>query len=317
MIISKISMGLGNQMFQYAAGRALSLHKNVPLALDLSSYEGYHLRRFELESIFTVQVAKATNEELKSYQLKQPLKSIWNKLLPFNRMFYYHLPYEMTFEKRTILQLSELVSPSYRKRTFIEPHYHYEPNFNKAPYDVHLIGYWMSWRYFEKYDNEIRQDFTFRRSLINHLSGVDNEMTNSNSVSIHIRRGDFASEKNKRLHGVIPISFYQKAIELIASEIPSIQLYIFSDDIRWSKENLNTKFPAVFVSGEITKTSYEDFYLMSRCKHNIIANSTFSWWAAYLNNNPHKMVIAPKKWYNKSSYNYKDVYPLSWITLSN
>ncbi len=103
----------------------------------------------------------------------------------------------------------------------------------------------------------------------------------------------------------------------IAGSTPSVHFYVFSDDIKWVKENLQSQFPITFVSNEVTKSAIEDFYLMTVCKHNIIANSTFSWWAAYLNNNPGKVVVAPEKWYNESPYNYKDVYPLTWTILKS
>jgi hypothetical protein len=317
MVISKISMGLGNQMFQYAAGKALSLHKKVPLKLDVSSYEGYPLRKFELDSLFSIRSEKVSKEEAAKYRISQPVKSAWNKFFPNNKIYFYHLPYEMSAVKRRVLQLSELISPAHKKRTFIEPQYHFNPNFFQAPDDVYLIGYWMSWRYFEKFDNQVRQDFTIRPELVVHLKNIEQEIRANNSVSIHIRRSDFTTSKNASLHGVIPISFYHGAIEEIASKNPSSHFYVFSDDIAWVKENLTTKYPITFVSNEVTKTAFEDFYLMTVCKHNIIANSTFSWWAAYLNNNPRKTVIAPEKWYNQAPYNYKDVYPLSWKIVSS
>lgn len=226
------------------------------------------------------------------------------------------MPYEEKTLKRTILNLTNSISPAHKKKTYIEPHYHFDPHFSKAADDVFLIGYWMSWRYFEKFDNQIRQDFTIRKDLVSHLSEIENEIVANNSVSVHIRRGDFTSEKNVSLHGIIPISYYNKAIAEISRKTTSVHLFVFSDDIRWVKENLKIELPITFVSNEVTKAAVEDFYLMTLCKHNIIANSTFSWWAAYLNNNPGKIVIAPKKWYNKTFYNYSDVYPPSWTLLN-
>lgn len=317
MVVSKIFMGLGNQMFQYAAGRSLSLYKRVPHKLDISSYEGYPLRKFELDSFFTINPQKVTKQEITKYQITQPVKSVWNKLFPAHKIRFYGLPYEERGINRTIVQLNERFSPAYKKRTYLEPDYHFSTYFFKTPDDVFLIGYFMSWRYFEKFDKEIREDFTVRRDLVSHLSDIETEIRNNNSVSIHIRRSDFTSEKNALLHGVIPTTFYKKAIQEISSRTPSPHFYVFSDDISWVKENLQTEFPLTFISNEVTKTAIEDFYLMTVCNHNIIANSTFSWWAAYLNSNPGKIVIAPEKWYNVSPYNYKDVYPLSWTVLNS
>ncbi|MDQ6814473.1 MAG: alpha-1,2-fucosyltransferase [Bacteroidota bacterium] len=308
-------MGLGNQMFQYAAGKSLALHKKVPLKLDVSSYEGYGLRKFELDAFFDLETEKATKDEVAQYQIKQPVKSVWNKILPNHRMHFYRMPYEEAAIKRNVLQLTELLAPSHKRRTYIEPNYHYNHHFFKAGNNVLLIGYWMSWRYFQHFENEIRQDFKIKTDLVTHLYDIRNEILKNNSVSIHIRRGDFMLRKNVQLHGIIPIDFYQKAIQEIARATTSVHLYVFSDDIEWARKNFKTTFPVTFVSSEVTQTAVEDFYLMSICKHNIIANSTFSWWAAFLNSNPDKIVVAPKKWYDKTMYDYKDVYPQSWLLL--
>ena len=310
-------MGLGNQMFQYAAGRALSLYKNVPFKIDISSYEGYSLRKFELDTFFAISPCRATKEEVSNYQITQPLKSAWNRLFPSDKMRFYTCPYEETGIKRTILKVNELLSPAHTKKTYLEPDYHFSEDFFRTPDDVFLIGFWMSWRYFKVFDKEIRQDFTIRPELVRHLIDIEKEIIKNNSVSIHIRRTDFTTQKNSSLHGVIPIEFYNKAIDEISNKMPSPHFYVFSDDVTWAKENLHSSFPITFVSGDVTSTAVEDFYLMTVCKHNIIANSTFSWWAAYLNSNSGKMIIAPEKWYNTSPFNYKDVYPLSWLILNS
>jgi len=316
MVVSRIFMGLGNQMFQYAAGRSLSLHKKVPLKLETTSYERYDRRKFELNTFFTIDCEIASAEEVLKYQISQPVKRVWNKFFPKDKIRFLGLPYEETGIKRTLLQVNELLSPSYKKRTYLEAEYHYNPDFFKAPDDVFLIGYWMSWRYFEKFDKEIRKDFTVRPGLVAHLIDIEREIRQKNSVSVHIRRGDFTTPGNLLIHGVIPVEFYQKAIAEVSSKTSAPHLYVFSDDIAWVKENLKTEFPITFVSNEISKSAIEDFYLMTLCKHNIIANSTFAWWAAYLNNNPGKMVFAPEKWLNVAPYNYRDVYPLSWRILN-
>ncbi|MDB5248664.1 MAG: alpha,2-fucosyltransferase [Segetibacter sp.] len=317
MVISKISMGLGNQMFQYAAGKSLALHKNVPFKVEVHSYKRYKERKYELDTFFAIETEKATEEEIRKYQLKQPVKILWNSIFSRNKIPLYSLAYEQDQLKRMVLKLSEVITPSAKKKVYLEPEYHFNDSFFKTPDEVFLIGYFMSWKYFEKFEKEIRRDFTVRPELVSHLHQIESELRQNNSVSIHIRRGDFTSKKNIEIHGIISMEFYRNAIAEISSRSPSPHLYVFSDDIAWVKENLQTQFPITFVSNEVTKTAVEDFYLMSVCKHNIIANSTFSWWAAYLNNNPGKIVVAPKKWYNSSTYNYKDVYPRRWIVLDS
>lgn len=314
MIISRITMGLGNQMFQYAAGKCLSLEKNVPFKVDVASYEGYKLRKYELDVFFAINTAKVSKEELKEFGVRNSVKRVWNKLSR-KKLRMLGLGYEERSIPRHILSIYNLFSPPEKRNVYEEPHFHFHKSFFKASKHTYLNGYWMSWKYFEKYEEEIRNEFKIRQNIVEHLDNVASKIKATNSVSIHIRRGDFTSQKNSKLHGVIGIEFYRKAIQLLCKKIGKIELFIFSDEIGWAKENLKVNVPAIFISDEITKTAIEDFYLMTVCKHNIIANSTFSWWAAWLNKNSNKIVIAPGKWYNKSIFNYNDVYPPSWIIL--
>lgn len=304
-------------MFQYAAGKSLALHKQVPYKVDVSGYAGYDLRKFELENFFDLKVEKATIEEIKSCYSSHPVKSVWNKVFPHKKIRTQGLPYEEPVLQRTLLKMYDAVSPPQTRKTYIEPYYHYNLNFFEAGEDAFIIGYFMSWKYFEKYDAEIRKDFTVRSELTEHIRPFATTILNQNSVSLHIRRSDFASKKNVLLHGIIPIEYYTNAIKEIEKHVSDINLYVFSDDIQWARDNLATRLPITFASGSITHSPVEDFYLMTCCRHNIIANSTFSWWSAYLNKNPGKIVVAPQKWYNQSSFNYKDVYPPSWKILAH
>jgi hypothetical protein len=316
MIIARITMGLGNQMFQYAAALALSLEKNTELKVDVSSYEGYKLRKYELEEYFDIKTPKATAEEIASFRFDNPVKKVWNKLIPSKKIRMLGLPYEEAGLARTALALYDNVSAPHKRQTYQEPHYHFDRNFFNANKDVYLQGYWMSWKYFYKYNAQVREAFTIKKELVRHLDKLVSELQSSNSVSIHIRRTDYRTDPlMKKLKGEIPASYYKKAIEKIQQQSKNVVLYFFSDDIEWVKQNLQfNDLPVHYIDRSITLSAIEDFYLMTQCKYNIIANSTFSWWAAYLNANKNKMVIAPKKWYSDAShYDYKDVYPKDWI----
>ncbi len=306
-------MGLGNQMFQYAAGRSLALQKQVPYKVNVSSYNGYSLRRFELENFFTLQVDKASPQEMQQFTLNNPVKQVWNKIFPGDKMRAFSLPYEERFIKRKALQLGELLQSAHPNKVYIEPAYHFNPGLCKVPANVLLAGYFMSWRYFQQYESVIRQDFTVRPELVAHLHDIAGQMCNHNSISLHIRRGDFADKKNLELHGIIPLSFYEKAVEHIIQKTGEAHVYIFSDDIAWVQNNWQGNNATTYVSDQITHNAAEDFYLLTQCRHNVIANSTFSWWAAYLNNYPDKIVVAPRKWYKVAVYNSKDVYPPAWV----
>ena len=319
MIISRITMGLGNQMFQYAAGLALSLEKNVELKLDVFSYNGYKLRKYELDNFFNINNRKATQEEIAKYDYNHPVKRGWNRIFPGRKMRTIGLPYEEPFLQRTLLSIHDLLLPSHQRKTYLEPHYHYDRNFFQAKDDVYLNGYWMSWKYFKKYDEVIRNAFSIKRELVSHLDDFVQAIRQVNSVSLHIRRTDYTDPEVVQLKGITPVQYYLDAVQYIQQKRDDIVIYAFSDDISWAKENLKPGGLKIhFVDHMVSNSAIEDFYLMTQCGDNIITNSTFSWWAAYLNGNENKIVVCPKKWYSKSShYNYKDVYPTSWVTIDN
>lgn len=181
---------------------------------------------------------------------------------------------------------------------------------NKSFFD----GYWQSYKYFESISNIIRKDFTFR-IIDERCKSLSNVMKSQNSISLHIRRGDYLLSDG--YSGICTDEYYKKAIDYIYQHIDNPFFYVFSDDKEWCSSNLqllNKDYMLVdFNKGAL---SYQDMYLMSKCKHNIIANSSFSWWGAWLNDNPEKIVIAPKKWYNRDSSNYNQLrIPEQWTRL--
>lgn len=173
-----------------------------------------------------------------------------------------------------------------------------------------LIGYWTSYRYFSDVENEIRSAFTFPPLKKRHNIDYLNKIKNTESVSVHVRRGDYVN--NNRYEGVATTEYYRNAINVLQSEMSHLHFFFFSDDLEWCRNEFS-QFNATFVSGNSGSSSFRDLQLMSSCRHNIIANSTFSWWAAWLNCNPDKKVIAPKGWY--STGDYEDLIPTDWIRL--
>jgi hypothetical protein len=310
-------MGLGNQMFQYAAALALSFEKNTQLKVDISSYEGYKLRKYELETCFNIDTAKATAEEIATFRFDNPVKRVWNKLIPSTKLRMLGLPYEEAGLPKAVLTIYDSIGSPHKRKTYQEPHYHFDRNFFNANKDVYLQGYWMSWKYFYKYDKQIREAFTIKKELVRHLDKVVSELQSSNSVSIHIRRTDLTDSFVTKLKGIISVQYYKNAIAQLQQRYNDLELYFFSDDIDWVKQNLQFNNLSVhYIDKTIASSAIEDFYLMMQCKHNIIANSTFSWWAAYLNEHENKIIIAPKKWYSDAAtYNYKDVYPTKWLKI--
>ena len=285
MIISHINGGLGNQMFQYAAGRTLAHLNKTSLKLDASSFEENKLRSFDL-LCFNAQIGFATNREIGTLKPAHNFEKAFQYLSPLKRRSYYREK-GFCFDEK-VLRLGK---------------------------NVYLKGYFQSEKYFLTAKDIIKADFTFQNDIIKNIKEFSTSLINSNSVSVHIRRGDFNKDLSTAdYHGTLNLDYYKSAIEFIRAKISDPSFFVFSDDIDWVKEN----FPmpgATFVSNTITKNHFEDLYLMSQCRHNIIANSSFSWWGAWLNNNPEKIVIAPQKWFNKGPKDTQDLIPEGWLKL--
>ena len=175
-------------------------------------------------------------------------------------------------------------------------------------------GTWQSERFFEHAKETVRTAFVFNTELISsETSNIAREMNTETSVSIHIRRGDYLSPQYKDgFGGICTMDYYEKAIKMICVKNTNSHFYVFTDDKNWVKENFNLE-DATYVDHNTGNNSWQDMYLMSQCKHNIIANSSFSWWGAWLNSNPDKFVIAPSKWWNQ--FEKDDVVPDSWIRM--
>ena len=292
MIITQIIGGLGNQMFQYAMARALSLERQTPLLLDISHFDTYRRHQgFELKRIFNCSSQIATKNDVRTVLG-------WQSTPAFKKIF------------------SRPFMSAFRREEFVlEPHYHFWREVGTTPSVCYLQGYWQSQRYFEKYLTVIRDDFKFKLPLNDKNIQVADRITQVNAVSLHVRRGDYVSNKKTTdFHGLCSIEYYCDAIKNISSKIINPVFFIFSDDIAWAKENVPIEFPRHYVEHNQGIESFNDMHLMSLCCHNIIANSSFSWWGAWLNSNQNKIVIAPKKWF-ANSINTKDLLPDGWISL--
>lgn len=290
MIISQIMGGLGNQMFQYALGRALATKLNLPLRIDISGFERYRLHRYQLSPVFAG-LEVATPEDLQ------------------NLIGWRAWPIAKRFVAKP--QLSWM-----RGRQFVvEPHLPYWSEIERVTGPTYLVGYWQSEKYFHAIDPTIRDSFAFAQPLSLQNQQVVDEIKNNQSVSLHIRRGDYVqNSQTLAIHGICSLDYYLEAIAYIAQRIEKPKFFIFSDDMKWVKSNLKIDFPCVYIDHNTGLESYNDMRLMSQCQHNIVANSSFSWWGAWLNANPHKIVIAPKKWYANQN-DVRDLCPATWVKL--
>lgn len=277
--------GLGNQMFQYTFYKALK--KRFPdVRADLQGYKNYPLHNgFELEKIFGIKLNNASS-------FAASLHDIHNRNWIYRKL-------------RRLLN----VKTKYQEES---TQFSFDPSFLSNPKSGYYWGYWQNQAYFEDILDEIRSDFDFKNPLETKNQIVLDHIKTINSVSIHVRRGDYL--KDEFLGGLCGQEYYQRAIEHIRKQVNSPGFFVFSDDIAWCRDNLGLP-DASFISWNKGASSYIDMQLMSHCKHNIIANSSFSWWAAWLNNNPDKIVIAPKKWINFDGPEINMVLPDKWTAL--
>ena len=289
MIIVEISGGLGNQLFQYAFGRTLALRNKCELKLDISTFENYEWHEYSLNP-FNIKQVIATKKEREN-------------LLGINLPIYERIKRKL-FKRQLIL--------------ITENSLLFDSKYLEVKEPAYLRGYWQSEKYFTDFKNEILNDLIIQVKPTSENQKILDQIISCNSISLHIRRGNFVNDEsvNKR-HGTTSLIYYQEAINVINSKVSNPVYFIFSDDILWVKTNFNITEKVLFVDVNDAKNDFQDLRLISSCKHHILANSTFSWWGAWLNNYQSKIVIAPKQWFAdpvKNSF-HKNIIPKEWIRL--
>jgi hypothetical protein len=288
-VITKLIGGLGNQLFQYACGRRLAHQWNVPLRLDVSGFSEYTLRNYGLNH-FNVHADFAPSNERRSFPPVSPGRAVRQKLL-------------------------SLIRPQATLR-FVEPHFHFTPTVLSARPPVYLQGYWQSDKYFRDISSLIREEFRVVTPPDHANQHMSHAIQGCNAVSVHVRRGDYVSNAvTNSIHGICGINYYRRAVEYIKNSVSTPRFFVFSDDPIWSNANLAFDWDAIFVSHNQADKDYEDLRLMTLCQHHIIANSTFSWWGAWLGSNPQKIVIAPRHWFNTAARDTRDLIPAGWLSL--
>jgi len=300
MVTVKIHGAIGNQMFQYALGRALSLENNVPLRIDPSTL-------FDITPWHRVVVSNYALSTVFRIDPKMNYAAIFEKTIK--------IPYfAKAFNKYYPRMLDALGYWHYfqEKRAYI-----YDPSVFEKRGNIYLDGYWQSEKYFKKHEKIIRDDFSFRAPLTGEKAKLAEEIVNSESVCLNVRRQEIVNIPSFRdLYFVADESFYDNAVSLLKKRVgKNVTFYVVSDDIEWCRKNLRVDGKHVFVGNEYYGTEFRDaLHLMSLCKHFIIPNSTFAWWAAWLSLNPEKVVITPKVWMTNRS-DTDDLLPESWIKI--
>lgn len=287
MIIVKITGGLGNQLFQYALGRALSLKLGCELVLDISFYPQQILRKYELNK-FNIKARLATTTEI-------------TKAGGGNHFVF-----------RLIRKLG-LVSLFYSKYIKeLEP-VTYLRDIDTCQAGCYLDGCWQNQDYFKGYKSLLCDDLSSRLPISLPAEKWLDEIKITDSIGLHVRRGDYVTNlEANSVHGICGLDYYKKSVQYITEKVKKPVFYIFSDDINWCKENFDFIENKVFVSD--TESAIDDLMLMCSCKHNVIANSSFSWWGAWLNQNKTKIVVSPVNWIKNNPNNLKWV-PDTWAQL--
>ena len=280
--------GLGNQMFQYSFYKSL-LEKGIEAKLDISQYKYYRQHNgYELEKVFGVKPVYASINECRN--LGAPSGDVFSKI------------------KRKL-------GIAKRSNNLIEENIEQSIKFNNNYYDIcndtYIIGYYSSYKYFDSIKDLIKKDFIFKNIKKVNIN-ISKEIEKANSVSVHVRLGDY--KKYAIYQDVCTSDYYTNAMNYICERYENIKFYIFSNDIAYCKNIFDKVHNIEYIDWNYGDCSYEDMRLMSLCKYNIIANSTFSFWGAYLNNNKQKVVICPKKFLNLDIYQ-EDIFPKDWIRI--
>ncbi|MEK7546581.1 MAG: alpha-1,2-fucosyltransferase [Patescibacteria group bacterium] len=292
MVIAKIIGGLGNQLFQYAAGRRLANVCGAEFKLDLTGFDDYALHAYGLNR-FLITAPAALPVEIEAVKGKiHP--GILGKVV--RRLGNYGI-------------LGE--NPNYLR----EPKDKFDFSVLNHRGDAYMEGYWQNEKYFKDAESIIRREYRLKEPLSKPSLEAQKMIEAANSVSVHIRRADYLADKKARqIYATVGLAYYKAAISRVAAMVSNPTFFVFSDDISWAKENFKFSYQMIFMDFNGPERNYEDLYLMSRCEHHIIANSTFGWWGAWLCENPEKIVFAPERWFNRKPRD-ADRYPAGWMSV--
>lgn len=276
-IVVRLRGGLGNQMFQYATARSLSLKNGIKLELDSSE-----------------------------------LGKGGQRTLGLN---YFNLPTEIRVNNSVLSKYIRRLSIT--RTSFREKKIGFDEKFKLLRGSVDLAGYFQSEKYFVEHRQDILRDFTLKEEYVENIKALsEKHLPLDSAISLHVRRGDYTNNKNIGLYAQLGDRYYNQAINLINERTSGTHtLCVFTDDVNWVAKNLNLPQGSKIIS-QYTNNDIEDLMLMSQCSHHIIANSTFSWWAAWLNPSATKVVIAPRQWFgaSKGAVDMSDLIPATWET---
>lgn len=296
MIVVKLQGGLGNQMFQYAIGRTLAHKNNDQFALDLTFLldrmprknlvvRDYDLNIFDINPRLTVlsRVAQRVSMPGLLYSLSRGLI----KLQSYAKVQWYVSENELRFHPE-ILNLKG---------------------------NIYLDGYWQSEQYFTGWEDLLRKDFRLKAELSDKARMMAEKIMSVDAVCVNVRRGDFVTvQRSVERHGFVGLDYYKRALDVLESRARGLHLFVSSDDMEWSRRNIHFNYPTTYLSHEYKGEKFGEYlYLMALCRHFVIPNSSFAWWAAWLGRRPGKIVIAPQRWFVREGNDPEDLIPSSWI----
>jgi len=318
VIVVKLSDGLGNQMFQYALGRHLAIKSDTELRVDVSWFNNRNVfggtdRTITLDQ-FNVKFTLASEDDLKRVIGNPTLSSAFKR---YGRFFEYAPQYPAAYFNyyREIRDSpnGEATNWAHRRR--------FCSKFLKIGPDAYLDGYWQTPLYFADIADTIRKDFTVTDAPTGENAETISQVHSTTAVSVHVRRGDQVQQGPDwaEYGNSLPERYHERAATHIQDRVENPTFFVFSDDSEWAKNNIDFDYPTEYVTQNDSSSDYEDIRLMHNCDHHIIANSTFSWWGAWLNDSNNKIVVAPSPWkrfgYPDGIVEDWDLYPQEWTVL--
>ncbi len=299
MILVRFTGGLGNQMFQYALGMQLAIKNGTELKIDTTflldrtaPHEIVTHRELDID-IFQLNLQQASSTE------------IWN----FNGRSYAHFPGKI-YNRLTWLLYR-------KKKLIVEKQRRFQPEILRTPDNRCLVGAWQSEKYFKDISDRVKAQYTFKNVLSGKAFDLAQEISRGHSLCVNVRRGDYVtSPVYSKVLGAMPLGYFSDALTLMRTKQPIDHIFIFSDDIAWCQANLRFDEKTTIVQHDVAGPKFSTYLqLMSLCKHFIIPNSSFGWWAAWLGADPDKTVVAPLNWFKDPSYDSTDLVPDEWLRI--
>jgi hypothetical protein len=302
MIIVRLIGGLGNQLFQYALARRLSVRRGLPIKLDVSGYTGRLDPHDPWPRTCDIVRFRIVAEVATAAEVVRVMRRGWPA--PADKLF----------------DCLEAFRAYHRRRRLVEPEslrFTFDPALaaRDVRHSVYLDGgFWQCVQYLQGIEDLLRQELRLKAPPLGRTAEYAEELAPGDSVAIHVRRGDYVTAGPSGF-GALPISYYERAVRELAHEVPALRLYVFSDDPEWTRAHLHLSHPTTVISRDVDRSACEDLWLMSRCRHHIIANSSFSWWGAWLGRTSRQIVYAPRRYYQNHDRATPDLYPAGWRLL--